>query len=801
MKNLPKLFITSLLTTAILTACGGGGSSNDSGNGGGNGGSDPDPVTIEVEISGSAAKGIIQFGVVNIYGITDGAKDLTPLISGKTDIDGKYSLIVEDYTGPVIVEITADTTDLDNPSQMICDVIDGCNGIAFGEAVTLTEDFSLKAIVPAVADGEEVTTNVTALTSLATAFAEDQGSIDEAAAQAANSQVAQIFNLTGDLTQLAVVDITDADEVIAASGAAQKSALLNAALLSAALGDAEEGTSIEEALAGIASDFIANDGQLVANESEDGTTVSLAEILDEALTLIDEPSLSDVDFGNLEAETTGALVIAESQTPDETTNAEPASPEDQNAAQAAKNMVESVREFGLAATYDNSAESTFTDKLNLAADLVSDDDIDTILDSLGFFSDVMVTAIEANLEALDEGQALTTFDYDIVEDEVEITIPVTITSATNGYTYSIDMIVPATVTETVPLEIDLAGTFDLNVTETESETQNPDGSNSESFTFDGDASLALSGSISTSNVAMTINSGDIDIGLHSQEDGSWSTTTYYEESDTTTDNLQNFSVDLDVTLAQLTGELPISFTGNLTLDVTDLTIEESVDYDTSCDLTDGPEGSTYCYGENEEGTETITSGELEVSLSGNFTQDGESVNAGVVITVTPDVDNHQLVSDFGYSWAQYFQNDVHLGFVGDGHEDSELTGETEQNYVGAQFSIALEFDLAGTSEATGIVFSATRTGLEAVATSLDVRVGSNHLDVDVDIDGDDAEMTITNSNGSLLTLSETCPVDSSEECSLTGNIMIAGEEAAAIDEDTATGSLVITYVDGSFEVL
>ncbi len=64
----------------------------------------PPPVTI----SGSAVKGIIKGGIVSIFGITDGQKDSEPLVTGTTDSSGQYSLeIPGDYSGPVIIEITA----------------------------------------------------------------------------------------------------------------------------------------------------------------------------------------------------------------------------------------------------------------------------------------------------------------------------------------------------------------------------------------------------------------------------------------------------------------------------------------------------------------------------------------------------------------------------------------------------------------------------------------------------------------------------------------------------------------------
>jgi hypothetical protein len=125
-------------------------------------------------------------------------------------------------------------------------------------------------------------------------------------------------------------------------------------------------------------------------------------------------------------------------------------------------------------------------------------------------------------------------------------------------------------------------------------------------------------------------------------------------------------------------------------------------------------------------------------------------------------------------------------------------GETENNFIGVDFGIALEFDLANSSEITGIMLTATRTGLESASLSLDIAVGADRLEIDVTAAADDVQMTVTDQNGDTLLLAETCIVET-DVCTVAGHIMIDGQQAAIIEEDTDI--FIITYQDGSFEVL
>ncbi|PKG97396.1 hypothetical protein [Paraglaciecola sp. MB-3u-78] len=777
MNRLVNVFASTILVTYFLTACGSGSSSSPDGGGGST------PQTFN--IGGTAIKGIIKNGIVKIYGVTNGVTDTTALVEGTTDSKGSYSLTVEDYTGPIVIEITAGTD-----SVMVCDVFAGCNGVAFGQDFALTSDFSLKAVVSDVQEGEDVTTNITAMTTLAAVLAENATIFDATTVAEANAHVAALFNITGKLTELEVVNLTNPDDVNAASGEAPEAAILNAALLAAALVDAAVGTSPDNALAAMIADFAANNGQMMNNESTDGATVSLAEIFAEALAIIKNPSFAGVDLGTLESTTELLLMQAQAAEPDSTKVVVPANPAVQNRVQAAKNMVERVRAFGLTATYEGSDEATFIASFELATELVSEVDLDTIFDSLDPISTALVIAYEANMAAIDAGlAALTAYT---VTNGSELDITVTITSASTGDTYSIDMVVPDTVTGSVALDVDVEATIALEIVEDLTMTDEE---------FSGVGSLAISGTISSVNVAMTINSGDISIDLDDVFNSSESQNGF-EYTETTHVTLA--SADLNITLAQLTGEAPISFTGQLGLTIDDATeslaasVEDGPILD--CDASGSPDGTTDCIGYTETQESSFTLDEFDLTLSGTFSQGSESVTASITINIDPDTSVHIQTDNLISSWTDFYQAGQFIDSVTSFESQSDILGETEDNFIGVDFGIALEFDLAGSSAITGIMLTATRTGLESALLSLDIAVGSDRLEIDVAVAGDDVEMTVTDQNGNTLMLAEACNVET-DLCTVTGHIMIDGEQAAIIEEDTDSDIFIITYQDGSFEVL
>lgn len=86
---------TSLIMAAVLTGCGGGG-----------GGGSTAGSSTAVTISGSAIKGPLKNAKISVYRVdAKGAKG-SLLKETSSSVDGSYSVVVDGYSGPVIVEAT-----------------------------------------------------------------------------------------------------------------------------------------------------------------------------------------------------------------------------------------------------------------------------------------------------------------------------------------------------------------------------------------------------------------------------------------------------------------------------------------------------------------------------------------------------------------------------------------------------------------------------------------------------------------------------------------------------------------------
>ncbi len=96
--ELSRLLIAGSLIIAGLSGCGGGGSSElPAGN---------------TKINGTAAKGIIYPGLVNVYEVNaNGQKGRLLAGSVATDINGKYSAALRSYSGAIVVEASGTYTD------------------------------------------------------------------------------------------------------------------------------------------------------------------------------------------------------------------------------------------------------------------------------------------------------------------------------------------------------------------------------------------------------------------------------------------------------------------------------------------------------------------------------------------------------------------------------------------------------------------------------------------------------------------------------------------------------------------
>lgn len=242
------------MAVLALTACGGGG-----------GGSSAPAAT---QITGTASKGAFEKAIVTAFKVNaDGSKG-DRLKEARTDADGKYTLDISGYAGPVLLEMTADAETL-----MKCDVPAGCGvGVAFGQKVA-AGGLSLSAVLPTV-NGGVVKSAITPYTHLAAEFARSQtGALTKANIEKALTQIQDLF----DLPDLATTQPADATKLLPAGDLdAQRYALMNAAI-----GQLGGGTiaGVQDRLNKLADQIRTRGGQLRSSEAGADTVVDLADVL------------------------------------------------------------------------------------------------------------------------------------------------------------------------------------------------------------------------------------------------------------------------------------------------------------------------------------------------------------------------------------------------------------------------------------------------------------------------------------------------------------------------------------------
>lgn len=405
--------LTFISALALLSACGGGSS--------GSANSDS-PQAVTVSIQGAANKGIISGGLVSGYTIVDGVRSTDAIATAITDENGSYNIeLPSSYASePLVIEITADANTI-----MRCDIASGCGtGIGFGDDYDVDESqFVLTALLP-VASGPNVSVNVTTLTTVAAALAFDAftpGAPAEFVADAissANSQLADRFGFSGDITAIPVVDLTNPEAVAssaASNAAAVEYAAINAAIVSAMQADDVSGIplSIEDAIDNFVTNFAANG---IPDNSVDSSITDLGDILSDAGNILAEVSSSLSDAGLSDAVADITALETNVQMDELSANNQPASDDgDQGTASETaseqalvqiKAFVNQLRDLGtvieLSSVGDGDSQSTVGAVLNnfevqaKAADLASSDDVAAAADAVALVNRAIFEVYDRN---------------------------------------------------------------------------------------------------------------------------------------------------------------------------------------------------------------------------------------------------------------------------------------------------------------------------------------------------------------------------------------------------------------------
>lgn len=777
-RDLYKQFI-ALLLTFIITSCGGGGENSSNENI-----TDDTSVSSENFISGTAAKGIIKNGIVKVYGVSNGQKKLEPLAESKTDNNGEYSLTVKDYTGPLFLEITADPS----TTKMICDINPGCGDVPFGEEIKLDENFSIKAAVD-LEKNKSAIANISAITTLAASYVEVQSNIDSKIISNANSQVADLFGMIGNLTEKPIIDITKPEALLKASEDTLNMAILNSALASSAL---DNKTSIADGLNKLLEDFVIRDGQFLNNGADD--EVSIEKIYANAKDMLNMNIFSSIEVDKLKISISSKQAVASSMPKGSTTNAMSTQIREAIHIDLAKALTKDIRDFSLQATYENSEEISVAKELEQAISFVDSDDLNDLNDTFELAVKALEGAYIQTMEDLKYEQdfkSLYKFEYD------DTGISVFISETDSSYLFSIDeninsvavkLNAHSTGNRTASFEYDSYGPCSFESTEYDLLLKE-----------NVQASFQLDGSVIGEELKMNIENGAATIIYNCNfiaKDGFNLEKVYY-------DDYINILLDLNINITEINTILdPLKFSGNLKFE--DKLSFSSVLEETSNNLS----YETESYAEN---SNLTFSGELEKNqqkiwvtfvMLGN-TKLGNLWNNGEDLSASGSVINNEGYSesnDFNFFEILSLTSDISKSAVESAIENYDIASleELSKNSYGSA-SMSLKFKTSKISDITGIDLIMSSSNNGEIDGSIKIAFGKKRLQFDYDASLVDPELIITNQNSTILKLSESC--FENEECEDVGSISVNNEKMATVSLDRSVDLFVITYKDGTSEPL
>jgi len=833
-----KKSIIALTLASTLAACGGSSSS------------DTPTAAAPLNINGTASKGLILGGTVTAYLINDDGTKGTTVGTATTDTtDGTYELTLDAGNNgkALIVEITA--TD---GSQMKCDLSvcladdDPEIAITFGELYPLPSDFELSA-VSSGSDSGTIDINITPLTNIAAALALDKvegGANPAAAAEAANYQIADLLGLDGDVTELPIVDLTEADAINGADADALEANLISAAVVEAALNNSVDGTSLEDALDSFVTQYVASNG--IADTEGDGvdtSSVSLEEIAAASQTLtgtmVTEVEGVSAEDDNIAAVET-ALISAETEAAAGSTEPTQGDVPDDIGSEgllATKAFVSQVSTLNVATQIDGA--KAFEEQISLASDLASDD-LDANAEALSLATEAIAAAVVANQAAIALKEPITSFVHSTLNDKIVVAI------GTNGeqVTYTVDQSLDIVdfnydtgenVTTATTIKL-VAAIADYSNTIVESETDDKT-NNIYTWTSKGEASLdlTLSGSVSTEQVSITINDGSHVIATLTDDEKEEDEYTYTEgpiEGGSSTTRTEGYTavgsisvtgvdINLSATIAQLAStEItdPIKFTGDFKIEASLLSVafdetdqyeqssSSSQTYDESTGVTSYT--NTWDSSSTDAGTEIINIDDLTVSLSGIFSNSTKSLEAVMAITASGIKETCVWEGEWSYSntnldGVNTSSNNNHYN-----NDDCNLTDETAETYASASINVRMTLDVDGIDNDVNLEAAIQRTGLEDGIASIDLTYGGNQLDFDfnsddiVEVEGETVNSTtitatLTNHNGVTLTATNILTDDAinndNDTSVITGVITHEGEEFATVSDEG-----IVTFSDGTF---
>lgn len=253
-------------------------------------GASPPPVNAKPGASSDSVQGYVINGSVTGAQVTifeiSGSTILfdTPLVSGVTNADGFYQLMLDDiHLGkPALILVESMN---DGSTTMRCDLRNGCGAAEFGEVYTFENDtLNLKLISPGLEKGRFH--NVSVFSSIAAARFEEklnqnfaQKELKTLAAKT-NAETVNRFGLFGSLTEIDLISLSGAI-------AEQPTLTLRHSLLQMGLIEAQRVNDPQAAVGELLSDIVSNVSEGIADVSSGGgLSVDMRRVLAEAQNVI-----------------------------------------------------------------------------------------------------------------------------------------------------------------------------------------------------------------------------------------------------------------------------------------------------------------------------------------------------------------------------------------------------------------------------------------------------------------------------------------------------------------------------------
>lgn len=747
--------------------------------------------------------------------------------------------------GPIQISITADGN-----TQMKCDVPTGCGtrtdgltdttnptGIDFAEWYKPTA-LTMTALIPDAQANETLSVSVTPFTHMAAARAEAASTLDAAAIANANSEVSNLLNGI-DILNTPPVDISDDTAVSGALSATQVTyAALASALSNQGFVDANGQPDLNAAIDLLASSFVTGIIEADDTNGDDAAQISLQEIVTAAEETFTAAGIIDLT-GILDG-LQSAIDYAEDDG-DGTIDPVPSTTAADPDLDKVKAMVSDIRTWGNVIVAETEVRgSAFETQVSLASDAIGIFGTHDPIDVLDACLEAALSFTSGTTNIADYDLGLNTFDSGTIDSASGV---ITITDGVvHGYTVNITLNMPADGTSDTSFSLDISSATISSLNNVNVMTINNGVANvtfAEPFTVVyADIADPLVPVVLPVTTDLTFDLDNIAFTQYVDSSGNLLASPVTFEGVLSTDldpipvindplnTLDDDEAALPKTLSLsgvISNTLGDSVTATLAVNVTNTAtfqiVGDFAPVNTLYSVNHIEPFATWAYTDEDatSGVDTFTAsnpgGSLAVywnATDGSITQtitysDGFSYTSTFgfynslfeYLVTFPLGDIYAFVDGEGLYFADVSLADFSKDGTLDGKLiDPEYIVEAVDSWIDADIGLTFVVQLDGLPEAR-INITADRTGFEAGEGQVTVSYDNRQLALSATVGNSqiDGLLTITNQDNVVLNLDFT----ETDVTLLTGTLSYNGVKYADVEE-TTSGYLKVSYIDGTFEI-